>query len=490
MSKILLINPSKWGRGITPIWAASHSGILKSSKHNVQFFDSTFYKNWTNNEVKFNTENKQYRPSNYFNKIKFKNQNVKEDLKNILNEFEPDIIFWSAISSHIHGEGEYVNVQYGYELIENLKIDNALIITGGLQATASPEKIFENYKNINFIIKGESEKVLLECANKIDSKNYSKKEKVNIIKSIKGISYIENSILKSNERQEIISNLDTIGMYDYSIFEDQIFLRPYNGDVIKAVDYELSRGCVFTCSYCVETIIQKYYGFEENKRGVLTNAKSYIRNKSAKRIFDEFKDLSKKFKINLIRCQDTNFLTINRDVLKELAELMKGEKLNVKLYIETRPEGINEFTVSLLQNLNVDGVGMGLEVSSEGFREESLNRYANQNKIRSAFKLLREKNIKRTAYNIIGLPNQTEEMIKETIKFNQELKPDNITVAYYSPYYGTIEQKKSEITGDFQNYEQNVDGQLRSLSKSNLLSVSKLDYYKKNFYNLVYGEKN
>ena len=78
--------------------------------------------------------------------------------------------------------------------------------------------------------------------------------------------------MKSNERQEIISNLDAIGMYDYSIFEDQIFLRPYNGDVIKAVDYELSRGCVFTCSYCVETIIQKYYGFEKKKRSS-TNAK-------------------------------------------------------------------------------------------------------------------------------------------------------------------------------------------------------------------------
>ena len=26
-----------------------------------------------------------------------------------------DIIFWSALSSHIHGEGEYVNIQYGYE---------------------------------------------------------------------------------------------------------------------------------------------------------------------------------------------------------------------------------------------------------------------------------------------------------------------------------------------------------------------------------------
>ena len=31
MAKILLINPSKWRRGITPIWIASHSALLKSN---------------------------------------------------------------------------------------------------------------------------------------------------------------------------------------------------------------------------------------------------------------------------------------------------------------------------------------------------------------------------------------------------------------------------------------------------------------------------
>ena len=29
MAKILFINPNKWGRGITPIWVASHAGLFK-----------------------------------------------------------------------------------------------------------------------------------------------------------------------------------------------------------------------------------------------------------------------------------------------------------------------------------------------------------------------------------------------------------------------------------------------------------------------------
>ena len=141
----------------------------------------------------------------------------------------------------------------------------------------------------------------------------------------------------------------------------------------------------------------------------------------------------------------------------------------------------------MLKKLNVDGVGMGIELAAEGFREESLNRYASHQKIINAFEILKKNNIKRTAYNIIGLPNQTEEMIKNTIKYNKMLNPDNVTVAYYSPYTGTNEQIKSVEVGDFENNVENVDGQLRSLSKSSELSIEKLNYYKRNFVNLVYN---
>ena len=61
MAKILLINPNKWGRGITHIWIASHSGILKRNNHKVEFFDSSFYQDWSVNEIKFQTDNKMYK---------------------------------------------------------------------------------------------------------------------------------------------------------------------------------------------------------------------------------------------------------------------------------------------------------------------------------------------------------------------------------------------------------------------------------------------
>tara|TARA_B110000211_G_scaffold229885_1_gene288415 strand:- start:1690 stop:2397 length:708 start_codon:yes stop_codon:yes gene_type:complete len=233
-------------------------------------------------------------------------------------------------------------------------------------------------------------------------------------------------------------------------------------------------------------VIQKYYGFEETSaKGALINAKKYLRSKSAKRIYEELKSYKEELGIELVRSQDTNFLTINPKVLKELEELNKKNPLGVKLYIETRPEGINKKSVELLKNLNVDGVGMGIELAGEQFREEELNRFANQDKIIKAFELLKENGIKRTSYNIIGLPNQTEASVISTIEFNKMLDPDNITVAFYSPYLGTNEQKKSTKLNYFKDFEKNVDSQLRSVSTGKNLSISKLNYYKENFVNLV-----
>ena len=472
MAKILLVNPNKWGRGITSIWIASHSGLLKKNNHKVELFDATFYSNWTVDETAYNTKNMQYKETSYKDFIKYSDEDVFKSLQNKVNTFEPDIIFWSAISSHIHGEGEYVNIQYGYELLSDIKT-SAMLITGGLQATSDPEKIMGLMDKIDILVRGESENTLLEIANSLNSKK---------LYSLKGITHRKSEKLINNEPQGITNNLDDLGPYDYSLFDDQTFFRPYNGEVLRAIDYELSRGCIYSCEYCVETVIQKYYGFEDvSKRGSIINAGSYLRNKSAKNIFKEISELHREKGIELFRCQDTNFLTIDRKTLVELSELISKSDLKIKLYIETRPEGINEKVIELLKKLKVDGIGMGIELAGDDFREDKLRRFASTKKIVKAFKLLKDAGIKRTTYNIIGLPEQDEASILSTIEFNRALEPDNATVAFYSPYLGTAQQLKSKEMGYFDDYEYEVDGQLRTLSKDSLLDPKLLEFYKEKF---------
>ncbi len=477
MARVLFLHPSKWGRGITAIWIASHAAVLKGRGHEVRLFDCTFYRDWTENENAYNTRNLQYQPTDYDRTIEWNVGDVREDLAQTVAEIQPDIIFWSAISSHIHGEGEYVSIQYGNELLREIDTP-ALRICGGLQPTAAPHDTLQRFPELTYMIPGESEFVLAEIA---DSYPDAEPER------IKGLVYRnKDGGVAVNPPQQIISDMDTIPPYDYSLFDDQVFLRPYAGQVVRAVDYELSRGCVFTCTYCVETVIQRYYGFtEHSRRGALKKAKAYLRNKSARRVFDELRKLSHDYRITLIRSQDTNFLTIDRNMLEELAGLFEQEPLPIKLYIETRPEGINPATVTLLKRLHVDGVGMGVELSTQAFRENSLNRFADQEKIVTAFKLLRGAGIQRTAYNIIGLPGQREESIIETIVFNQKLDPDNVTVAFYSPFLGTELSREGTIQQYFSDYEVNLDAQLRTTSRHSEVTPELLNFYKENFVSLV-----
>lgn len=478
-AKILIINPNKWGRGITHIWIASHTAVLRHNGHDVKLFDCTFYQDWTVNEVSFNTSNEMYKKSDYDKKISYQKNDIFSDLQSLINNYDPGFIFWSAISSHIHGEGEYVNIQYGYQLLDNIKT-NAIKVAGGLQVTGQTDSIYDTFPDVDYFIGGESELVLNELVN-CNLKDES-------IKEVKGLIYKsdDNKII-SNPRQPIINDLDILPPYDYSIFEEKVFFRPYNGKVVKAVDYELSRGCLYACDYCVETVIQSYYGLHNviPGSGTIANPKKYLRHKSAKRIFYEISTLHNEYGIELFRCQDTNFLTIHKGTLKELAELIDKSKMKIFLYIETRPEGINKLSLNLLKKLKVDGVGMGIELSTQEFREEKLRRYANQDKIINAFKMLREYGINRTAYNIIGLPEQDEDSILETIRFNQTLDPDNVTVAFYSPYIGTQQQKRGNELGYFNDYEYHVDSALRSLSQHSLVDLDKLSFYKSNFTNFV-----
>ena len=187
MAKILFLNPNKWGRGITHIWIASHSGVLKRNNHKVELFDATFYSDWSLNEVKFQTQNKMYKQTNYEDYLKFNSDNILNDLQNKIDEFTPDFIFWSAISSHIHGEGEYVNIQNGYDLLKDLDTKNSILITGGLQATSASEIILKKMKKINYLIGGESELVLLEILNNFDNEKKLINTSVDL-ESIDGIS--------------------------------------------------------------------------------------------------------------------------------------------------------------------------------------------------------------------------------------------------------------------------------------------------------------
>ena len=56
---------------------------IKKMGFQVELFDCTFYKNWTNDETKYNTANKQYKATEYSNIVKYNDEDIHENFKKL-----------------------------------------------------------------------------------------------------------------------------------------------------------------------------------------------------------------------------------------------------------------------------------------------------------------------------------------------------------------------------------------------------------------------
>ena len=100
-------------------------------------------------------------------------------------------------------------------------------------------------------------------------------------------------------------------------------------------DLETSRGCPYSCPYCLTPVMQKLY----KGKG------KYHREKSAKRIIAEVEKFIADKNIDYVRFVDETFI-LNRNRLREFCELYKD--INLPFSFSTRPETVSDEMMRLL----------------------------------------------------------------------------------------------------------------------------------------------
>ncbi|MGL5797304.1 MAG: B12-binding domain-containing radical SAM protein, partial [Cetobacterium sp.] len=126
------------------------------------------------------------------------------------------------------------NKEFVFRIIKELKKikPNAKITLGGPEVTYNAEESLRENSSIDYVLIGEGEKVLLNFLTK-------KKEEQ------RGVAFLRNGEFKYLGDEFPIENLDSIPF-------------PYTDEElkenIKILYYESSRGCPFSCSYCLSSI--------------------------------------------------------------------------------------------------------------------------------------------------------------------------------------------------------------------------------------------
>lgn len=334
--------------------------------------------------------------------------NIKEQEQLFLakiKKFNPGII---GISANSH------QFQYVEEVSRMIKSCTAApIFLGGLHVTLNPDVITE-LKNIKGICIGEGEEAFLELVETLAAgKN---------IKNVRNFWIKEEGEVFKNITRPLVENLDLLPYPDRAIFN--YFKDPKTK---KTPRFIFSRGCPFDCTYCCNHAIKKIY------KGL----GRYVRFRSVKLALAEIEAERQKYDFSHFKLDDDTF-SLNKDWLKEFCKALAAKNWGLTFECNIRPGTIDEEAMRALKKAGCVLVKIGVETGSESLRKDILNRRFSNEDIVKTFEMAKEVGIKTYSFNMVGIPGETRQTIKETIDLNRKIQPDFMQVTIFFPYRGTI----------------------------------------------------
>lgn len=337
------------------------------------------------------------------------NNQLEDILKNIYLE-KPDVI---GISCYIW------NINYVKELLPELNkvLPGVKIWLGGPEVSYNTEEYAGRYENVAGVIKGEGEAVfkeLMDCYMEGREKD---------IPSIPGITTVSDG--------KIIDNPCTL-VYDMSDSVMPYYAAGYKEDDYKnkIIYYESSRGCPFSCSYCLSSV-DKHLRFR-NTELVLTDLKVFLDNKVAlvkfvDRTFNCNREHSRKI-LRFIRDNDNGITSFHFEIA---ADILEDE--DIRIMNSLRP-GLIQLEIGV-QSTNQDTI-------------KAIHRVMNLDKLRNNVTAIRKcRNIHMHLDLIAGLPYEDINSFRKSFNDIYDMKPDNLQLGFLKLLHGSLMREEKDKYG-------------------------------------------
>lgn len=424
--KVLLLFPNTSNEGVIPLAIGILSTIAKQIGFDVKYFETSFYKKRSSagEERELSGEFKPINRESVFELLPYKR--IQEDFNEIIANYKPNILAVSANS---------LEYELFCELIEGVQFmkSKPFIIVGGVHATIAPDDVIKD-PHIDALCIGEGEKAWEEFLFKFKTGQDITTIKNLWVKTISGI--------KKNPQRPLLSEEELWEIHlDFSYFDERHFMKPFDGKIYRRCQIELSRGCPYSCSYCVNSAFKDIY------KGL---GKWF-------RIcpFDNFQEGVKRLvqlDCEMLQLQDECFFSVPYHILEKFCKWY-GKEIKLPLLLQTRPESVTEEKVKLVADMGVPvQISCGVESGSERILRKICNRHTTLKQIRNAFKIIKKYKLRSNAYTMIGFPTETREEVFKTIFLIREIKPDVSVMSVFFPFKGVPLRKfcieNGYISGD------------------------------------------
>lgn len=343
-----------------------------------------------------------------------------EQIKESIKKENPDLIGITAPTppmKHVFKIAEIVKKQIN---------SKAIIVVGGSHPTALPKQTIKN-SFIDFAVIGEGEQTFYELVKAI-------KEKRQDFHKINGLYFKQDNKIVSTSPRKLISNLDKIPLPARDLFNLKIYYSASTKKVSSdpAGPILTSRGCAFNCIHCISRKIWK----------------GTPRFRSIENIIKELEECVYKFGIKEINIYDDTF-TLNQERAMKICDEIIKRKLNISWIAFSRVNTISEKLAKKMYEAGCKKISFGLESGSQKILD-LMRKQTTVEIARKVVKKVAKQGILVHASFMFGNLGETEETIRQTIKFAKSLPLDNATFFITSPFPGTdlyeIAKKQGFIT--------------------------------------------
>jgi radical SAM superfamily enzyme YgiQ (UPF0313 family) len=298
------------------------------------------------------------------------------------------------------------------ELKKNLP--DTPIIIGGHHPSALPEQsLLESNADLTSFGEGELtfDEVITEIRN--GARDWSK---------IDGIVYRdENGVPVRNKVRALIEDLDILPFPARDLIDNELYYPAPTKRVRGGPNTMLvsSRGCPYNCGFCSAATIWT----------------RSIRSRSAENLVAEVKECIDLYGIRSFNFTDELF-TVKKKRVLGICEAIIDTKLDISWVCSARAHHLDSETLEAMKAAGCREISFGIESGNEEILQK-IDKVLKLDEARRVIQLTKKAGIKTHASYIMGYLGETEETLKDTIRFAKEL---NTTIAAFfvaSPLPGT-----------------------------------------------------
>lgn len=318
------------------------------------------------------------------------NKNVEKEIKS----FEPDIVGVSLIT--------FMDYSDAIKLSEIAKKYELPVVWGGQTPSLAPEQALGT-KVVDFVVVGDGEIAMLELMNAINDGTP--------LREIAGLVFYDGNEIVRNEEREMV-DLALFPIIDFTFIDPKKYLvRSFNCE--KTLHIYSSKGCTGQCTYCYSPYFSK----------------RLWRPRPIDYVVSEIKYLADHFDIDGITFAD-DIISPNEKYLSEFCKGMREGDFEVFWSCSLRADTCKKETLQMLYDSGCRSIFFGIESGSKK-RQKTIKKNLDLDKTELTVNNCKEIGILTTTSFIVGYPGETEEELKDTIKYINKLNSDVKIAALY-----------------------------------------------------------